>query len=162
MTAAHASVEEGLRSRVWSSVLAWALAPDNARTDFALIGVLNLAVGATLGMAPSLSSSRMLDAVMDTLPRWAWSTWFLVAAALVWGGLLLGEDEKAGRVRHLGWACVGTLGAMWMAGMLWALQGNGGNLVAVLFVAAVQAWYTLTALRLELPLLAQRLADGRG
>jgi hypothetical protein len=157
VTAAHASARESLRSRVWSSVLAWAVRADNARTDFAVIGVFNLAVGTTLATWPALSRSNMLDVVMQTLPRPAWSTWFLISGLLIWFALSFDDAKLGGRLRHLAWMSTGTLGAMWLAGMLWALP-IGGNLLSVLFAAAVQSWYTLTVVRLELPLYAQRLA----
>lgn len=159
--AAHASARESLRSRVWTSVLAWAVRADNARTDFAVIGVFNLTVGLTLALVPELSSSRMLDVVMDTLPRPVWATWFLLSAVLVWAGLGVTDEHTGGRLRHLAWMSVGTLGVMWLAGMIWALP-VGGNLIGVLFSAAIQSWYSLTVVRLELPLLAERLARRTG
>ena len=162
MTAAHASAEESLRSRVWSSVLAWATASDNAKTDFAAIGALNFGLGVTLAVWPQMSTSPMLAIVMDTLPRPAWAATFLVAAGLVWASLTLPvEDKSSGRLRHWAWMAVGTAGIMWLLGLLIALP-VGGNLIAVLFAAAIQTWYTLSLIRLEAPLLAKRLAERLG
>ena len=159
MTAAHASTSESLRSRVWTAVLAWALAKDNAKTDFAAIGVLNFAVGMALACWPGLTDSRALVALFGTLPRPAWAAAFLVAGTLVFIGLALDASDThlAGRIRHWAWVSVGTLGVMWLAGLVWAMTQGGGNLAFVLFAVAAQTWYTLTLLRLELPRVADRL-----
>jgi hypothetical protein len=157
--AAHAGTREGLRSRVWTAVLAWALAKDNAKTDFAIIGVLNFAVGLALTLWPPVAQAPVLAHVMATLPRPVWAGWFLLSAVLVWAALSIADARPAGRLRHLAWISVGTAGVMWLVGLLFALPH--GSLVYLLFAAALQCWYTLTLLRLELPLWADR-ARGSG
>lgn len=153
MTAAHASAREGLRSRVWTAVLAWAVRADNARTDFAVIGMFNLLFGGVLAVLPALSRSPALDVLMDTMPRTLWASWFLLSAALIYCALW-SHGPRSGRFRHAAWVSTGTLGTCWLIGMIYAVP-KGGNLIGVLFAALTVAVYTLTLLRLELPRLVR-------
>lgn len=146
----HAGVRD-VRARLWSRALAWAMRPDSARVDFAVIGVLNAGVGAVLLFAPGLARSPSLAVLMHALPRGLWAGWFLAAAGLVVAGLRV-RDEWAGRVRHYAWLLAGTVLAMWLTGVLFST----GSATSVLILAAVLIWYLLTAVRLELPRFFER------
>lgn len=147
MTTFHAGARERLRMRLWARVLAWAVRPDNAKTDFAIIGLFNTAVGVVLAAAPSVAHSPSLAVLMALAGRAVWATGFLCAGVLVLAALRIGEDRRGDKVRHYAWMCSGTLLVMWLVGVL----ESTGSLTSVLVLAALLAWYTLTAARLELP-----------
>lgn len=150
MTLAHAGARDA-GSRLWSRALAWAMRPDNARTDFLIIGLFNAGIGAVLAVAPRLAHSPSLAVLMGTMPRAGWAAWYLGTAALIICSLRC-REEWVGRMRHYAWLSAGTLLVMWLTGILWAT----GSLTSVLVIAALLCWYTLTAARLELPRFLER------
>lgn len=133
--------------RVWARALAWAVRPDNATTDFAVIGAFNAGVGAVLAVAPALAHSPSLVVLMATLPRAVWSVWFTATAAVIFTSLRTRNRGIRGRLRHYSWLSAGTLLVMWLTGILFSTA----SVTSVLLIATLLAWYTLTAARLELP-----------
>lgn len=138
----------GLRARV----TAWLADPDNARTDFRIISLFNLAIGVTLLFVPTLAHSAAFVVLMHLIPgvgnlHAAWGASYLAGGALGLAGLAVREDRFAGRLRHYAWLTYGTLLVMWLVGVL---EGTGSIPGALLLFLGL-AWYTLTAARLELP-----------
>lgn len=137
--------------RLRTRVSAWLANPDNARTDFRVISLLNLGVGIVLLVAPRLAHSQALTVLMHLIPGVnlgpAWGAAFTLAGLLGLAGLSVAEPRFAGKLRHYAWLLFGTLAVMWFVGVLEAT----GSIPGALLLLAVLAWYTLTAARLELP-----------
>lgn len=139
-------------SRLRARAAAWLANPDNARTDFRMIALFNLAVGAILLFVPALAHSSSFVVLMHLVAgvgnlHVAWGCAYLAAGTLGLAGLSVRNDRRAGRLRHYAWLLAGTLLVMWIVGVLEAT----GSIPGVLLLLLALAWYTVTAARLELP-----------
>lgn len=138
--------------RLRARLAMWLADPDNARTDFRVIALFNLAVGAVLLFIPALAHSPAFTVLMHLIPSAGnmhalWGCAFGAGGALGLGGLAAKDERTAGKLRHYAWLVSGTVLAMWIVGVLEAT----GSIPGVLLLVLALAWYTLTAARLELP-----------
>lgn len=143
--------------RLRARLSTWLANPDNARTDFRVIALFNLAVGAVLLFIPALAHSSAFTVLMHLIPGAGnlhafWGCTFVAGGALGLGGLCAEDERSAGKLRHYAWLVSGTLLVMWTVGVLEAT----GSIPGVLLLALALAWYTLTAARLELPRVLRR------